>query len=169
MHSYPESSKPSSANGLRFNPPLRTKATCRKLGVASRTLLTRPPAPSGYGFTVSGSFSSDGRPHGFWPAQIPPPCSCRSRPGIRPSPDQPPGPRPKPRCTYLLLLNCSGDPVVSKRVCPGHLLGRTNRNTDFVVDQPVRSYRFFFTATSTDPATYPLRGYMIFTDRAPAY
>jgi hypothetical protein len=62
-------------------------------------------------------------------------------------------------------LNCSGDPVVSKRVCPGHLLGRTNSNTDFVVDQPVRSYRFFFTATSTDPATYPMLGYMIYTDR----
>ena len=69
------------------------------------------------------------------------------------------------RCTFLLPLGGSGDPVVSKRVGPGRLLGRTNWNTDFVVDQPFSSYRFFFTATSTDPATYPVRGYMIFTDR----
>jgi hypothetical protein len=65
-----------------------------------------------------------------------------------------------------LPLGGSGDPVVSKRVGPGRLLGRNNWNTDFVVDQPFSSYRFFFTATSTDPATYPVRGYMIFTDRA---
>ena len=74
--------------------------------------------------------------------------------------------RAQPRCTFLLPLGGSGDPVVSKRVGPGRLLGRNNWNTDFVVDQPFSSYRFFFTATSTDPATYPVRGYMIFTDRA---
>jgi hypothetical protein len=62
-------------------------------------------------------------------------------------------------------LSDSGDPVVSKRVGPGRLLGHTNWNTEFVVDQPFRCYRFFFTATSTDPATYPMRGYMIYTDR----
>jgi len=70
-----------------------------------------------------------------------------------------------PVCTFLKPLGGSGDPVVSKRVGPGRLLGRTNWNTDFIVDRPFTSYRFFFTATSTDPATYPVRGYMIFTDR----
>jgi len=71
----------------------------------------------------------------------------------------------QPVCSFLLPVGGSGDPVVSKRVGPGRLLGRTNWNTDFIVDRPFSSYRFFFTATSTDPATYPVRGYMIFTDR----
>jgi hypothetical protein len=71
----------------------------------------------------------------------------------------------QPTCTFLLPLGGSGDPVVSKRVGPGRLLGRNNWNTDFVVDRPFSSYRFFFTATSTDKATYPVQGFMIFTDR----
>jgi hypothetical protein len=71
----------------------------------------------------------------------------------------------QPVCTFLLPVGGSGDPVVAKRVGPGRLLGRTNWNTDFIVDRPFSSYRFFFTATSTDPATYPVRGSMIFTDR----
>lgn len=73
--------------------------------------------------------------------------------------------RAQPNCTFLLPLGGSGDPVVSKRVGPGRLLGRNNWNTDFVVDRPFTSYRFFFTATSTDKATYPVQGFMIFTDR----
>jgi len=72
----------------------------------------------------------------------------------------------QPQCSFLMPLGGSGDPVVSKRVGPGRLLGRTNWNTDFVVDRPFTSYRFFFTATSTDQATYPVRGYMRFTDGA---
>ncbi|MCP9817705.1 hypothetical protein KBY76_13685 [Synechococcus sp. GreenBA-s] len=72
----------------------------------------------------------------------------------------------QPQCSFLMPLGGSGDPVVSKRVGPDRLLGRTNWNTDFVVDRPFTSYRFFFTATSTDQATYPVRGYMRFTDGA---
>ncbi len=72
----------------------------------------------------------------------------------------------QPVCTFLLPLGGGADPVVAKRVGPGRLLGRTNWNTDFIVDRPFSSYRFFFTATSTDPATYPVRGYMRFTDGA---
>ncbi|WP_259732045.1 MULTISPECIES: hypothetical protein [Synechococcales] len=76
------------------------------------------------------------------------------------------GAQAEPVCTFLMPLGGSGDPVVAKRVGPGRLLGRTNWNTDFIVDRPFTSYRFFFTATSTDPATYPVRGYMRFTDGA---
>ena len=70
------------------------------------------------------------------------------------------------RCTFLQPIGGNGTtPIVSKQVGRGKLLGQTNWNTDFIVDRPFSSYRFFFTATSTDPATYPVRGYMIFTDR----
>ncbi|MGB7565103.1 MAG: hypothetical protein WBM08_10165 [Prochlorococcaceae cyanobacterium] len=68
-------------------------------------------------------------------------------------------------CSFLMPLGGGTDPVVSKQVGPGRLLGRTNWNTDFIVDRPFTSYRFFFTATSTDKATYPVQGFMIFTDR----
>lgn len=75
-------------------------------------------------------------------------------------------------CRFLEPIGGNGiTPIVSKKVGPakllppGKLLGRTNWNTDFVVDQPYRSYRFFFTATSTDPkARYPVSGTMKFTD-----
>ena len=62
-------------------------------------------------------------------------------------------------------LGGSGDPVVSKRVGPDRLLGRTNWNTDFFVTQPYTSYKFFFTANSSDAkAQYPVEGYMKFSD-----
>jgi hypothetical protein len=69
-------------------------------------------------------------------------------------------------CHFLEPVGGNGTtPIVSKRVGPGRLLGRTNWNTDFVVDRPYRSFRFFFTATSTDPrARYPVSGWMKFTD-----
>jgi hypothetical protein len=69
-------------------------------------------------------------------------------------------------CRFLEPIGGNGvTPIVSKRVGPGKLLGRTNWNTDFVVDRPYRSYRFFFTATSTDPsARYPVSGFLKFTD-----
>ena len=69
-------------------------------------------------------------------------------------------------CRFLEPIGGNGiTPIVSKKVGPGKLLGRPNWNTDFVVDQPYRSYRFFFTATSTDPRSrYPVSGTMKFTD-----
>jgi hypothetical protein len=75
-------------------------------------------------------------------------------------------------CRFLEPIGGNGiTPIVSKKVGPakllpaGMLLGRPNWNTDFVVDEPYRSYRFFFTATSTDPrARYPVSGTMKFTD-----
>ncbi|MCS5692305.1 hypothetical protein NZK33_09950 [Cyanobium sp. FGCU-6] len=67
-------------------------------------------------------------------------------------------------CRFLLPLGGGGEPVVSKRIGPDRLLGRTNWNTDFIVDQPFSSYRFFFTSASSERATFPVSGFMRFTD-----
>ena len=67
-------------------------------------------------------------------------------------------------CRFLLPLGGNGEPVVSKRIGPDRLLGRTNWNTDFVVDRTYASYRFFFTSASSERATFPVAGFMRFTD-----
>ena len=69
-------------------------------------------------------------------------------------------------CTFLAPIGGNGvSPVVSKSVGRGKLLGRTNWNTDFIVNRPYSSYKFFFTANSSDPnAQYPVEGYMKFSD-----
>ncbi|MBD2550575.1 hypothetical protein H6G65_13475 [Microcystis elabens FACHB-917] len=67
-------------------------------------------------------------------------------------------------CRFLMPLGGDGNPVVSKRIGPDRLVGRTNWNTDFVVDRDFRSYRFFFTSASTERATFPVSGFMVFTD-----
>lgn len=77
-----------------------------------------------------------------------------------------------PRCSFLSPIGSnSASPIVSKsvgaaKVTPfGMAFGRTNWNTDFTVDQPYSSYKFFFTANSSDPnAQYPVQGYMKFSD-----
>ncbi|MEA5414131.1 hypothetical protein [Synechococcus sp. BA-132 BA5] len=71
-----------------------------------------------------------------------------------------------PVCTFLTPIGASStSPVVAKSVGPGKAIGRTNWNTDFIVDQPYSSYKFFFTANSSDTnAQYPVEGYMKFTD-----
>ena len=71
-----------------------------------------------------------------------------------------------PRCEFLQPIGGNGTtPIVSKRVGPGTLLGKPNWNTDFIVARPYSSYRFFFTANSSDPAAqYPVQGYMKFSD-----
>ncbi|WP_396095013.1 MULTISPECIES: hypothetical protein [unclassified Cyanobium] len=71
-----------------------------------------------------------------------------------------------PVCTFLAPIGAnSTSPVVAKSVGPGKAIGRTNWNTDFIVDQPYSSYKFFFTANSSDAnAQYPVEGYMKFTD-----
>lgn len=67
-----------------------------------------------------------------------------------------------------------------KRACPPHCqkagatpkgsdrqcLGRTNWNADFVVDQPSKRFKLFFTADSTEgtPGTYPIEAYLKFAD-----
>jgi hypothetical protein len=67
-------------------------------------------------------------------------------------------------CRFLMPLGGGGQPVVSKRIGPDRLLGRTNWNTDFIVDKTYRSYRFFFTSASSEPASFPVAGFMRFTD-----
>lgn len=69
-------------------------------------------------------------------------------------------------CTFLRPIGGDGrSDIVSKRVDRGRLIGRPNWNTDFIVDQPYQRYKFFFTANSSDAnATYPVEGYMKFSD-----
>jgi hypothetical protein len=69
-------------------------------------------------------------------------------------------------CTFLQPIGGNGStPIVSKSVGRGKVIGKTNWNTDFIVDQPYASYKFFFTANSSDPnAQYPVQGYMKFSD-----
>lgn len=71
-----------------------------------------------------------------------------------------------PTCTFLQPVGGNGtSPIVSKSVGRGKLIGKTNWNTDFFVTQPYTSYKFFFTANSSDPnAQYPVEGYMKFSD-----
>ena len=71
-----------------------------------------------------------------------------------------------PKCTFLQPIGGSGDSrIVSKQVGRGKLLGRTNWNTDFIVDAPYSFYRFFFTANSSSgSARFPVSGHMKFND-----
>ena len=71
-----------------------------------------------------------------------------------------------PTCTFLQPVGGNGtSPIVSKSVGRGKLIGNTNWNTDFFVSQPYTSYKFFFTANSSDAkAQYPVEGYMKFSD-----
>ena len=71
-----------------------------------------------------------------------------------------------PVCTFLQPVGGDGvTPIVSKSVGRGKLLGKTNWNTDFFVTQPYTSYKFYFTANSSDPkAQYPVEGFMKFSD-----
>lgn len=70
------------------------------------------------------------------------------------------------RCTFLQPVGGSGTtPIVSKQVGRGKLIGKTNWNTDFIVDRPYSSFKFFFTANSSDAnAKYPVSGFMKFSD-----
>ena len=67
-------------------------------------------------------------------------------------------------CRYLLPIGGGGEPVVTKRIGPDRLVGRTNWNTDFTVDRSFTSYRFHFQSASTSRATFPVAGFMRFTD-----
>ena len=74
-------------------------------------------------------------------------------------------------CTFLMPIGGNGDGpktyIVKKRVQRNKaLIGRTNWNTDFVVNQPFTSYKLFFTADSTDsnPGSYPIEAFLKFSD-----
>ena len=71
-----------------------------------------------------------------------------------------------PKCQFLQPIGGNGaTPIVAKSVGRGQLIGRPNWNTDFIVNQPYSSYKFFFTANSADAsAQYPVSGFMKFSD-----
>jgi hypothetical protein len=72
------------------------------------------------------------------------------------------------RCEFLQPIGGNGTtPIVSKSIGRGKVMpfSRNNWNTDFIVNQPFNSFKFFFTANSSDPnAKYPVQGYMKFSD-----
>ncbi|PZV02795.1 hypothetical protein [Cyanobium sp. ULC084] len=72
----------------------------------------------------------------------------------------------QPICTFLQPIGGNGiTPIVSKQVGRDKLIGRDNWNTDFIVNQPYSSFKFFFTANSSDAnAKYPVEGFMKFSD-----
>jgi hypothetical protein len=68
-------------------------------------------------------------------------------------------------CQFLAPVGGNGTTnVITKTIGPGNPFGRPNWNTDFFVTQPYGSYKFFFTADSSVSATYPIQGYLKFTD-----
>ena len=71
-----------------------------------------------------------------------------------------------PTCTFLQPVGGNGSSsIVSKSVGRGKLIGKTNWNTDFFITQPYTSFKFFFTANSSDAqAQYPVEGNMKFSD-----
>ena len=71
-------------------------------------------------------------------------------------------------CSFLPPVG-GEDPIVKKKVerpkgLLGKAVGRTNWNTDFVVDQPYRNFKLFFTADSSDPNSYPIQAFLKFSD-----
>ena len=71
-----------------------------------------------------------------------------------------------PTCTFLQPVGGNGSSsIVSKSVGRGKLIGKTNWNTDFFITQSYTSFKFFFTANSSDAqAQYPVEGNMKFSD-----
>ena len=78
-------------------------------------------------------------------------------------------------CEFLMPIGGNGNGpkpwIVKKKVerpkgLIGRAVGRTNWNTDFVVNKPYRSFKLFFTADSTDsnPGSYPVEAFLKFTD-----
>ena len=70
-------------------------------------------------------------------------------------------------CQFLAPVGGDGTTnIVTKTISPGTPLpfSRPNWNTDFFVTAPYSSYKFFFTANSSVSATYPVEGFLKFTD-----
>jgi len=69
------------------------------------------------------------------------------------------------RCEFLQPVGGNGvTPIITKTISVANPFGRPNWNTDFYVTKPYNSYKFFFTANSSVSATYPVEGYLKFTD-----
>ena len=86
-----------------------------------------------------------------------------------------PMPAAEERCHFLMPVGGNGNGpaphIVKKQVqrpkgLIGNAIGRTNWNTDFVVDQPSNRFKLFFTADSTEgtPGSYPIEAYLKFAD-----
>jgi len=73
---------------------------------------------------------------------------------------------PKPVSSWRLSVATAQPIIVTKTIGAGDPLpfSRPNWNTDFFVTQPYNSYKLFFTANSSVSATYPIQGYLKFTD-----
>jgi hypothetical protein len=68
-------------------------------------------------------------------------------------------------CQFLAPVGGNGTTnIITKTIGPGNPFGRPNWNTDFFVTQPYGSYKYFFTADSSVSATYPIQGFLKFTD-----
>ena len=70
-------------------------------------------------------------------------------------------------CQFLAPVGGDGTTnIVTKTISPGAVLpfSRPNWNTDFFVTAPYSTYKFFFTANSSVSATYPVEGFLKFTD-----
>ena len=70
-------------------------------------------------------------------------------------------------CQFLSPVGGNGvTPIITKTISPGNPLpfSRPNWNTDFFVTQPYSYFKYFFTANSSESATYPIQGYLKFTD-----
>lgn len=70
-------------------------------------------------------------------------------------------------CQFLSPVGGNGvTPIITKTISPGNPLpfSRPNWNTDFFVTQPYSYFKYFFTANSSESATYPIEGYLKFTD-----
>jgi hypothetical protein len=68
------------------------------------------------------------------------------------------------QCRFLMPIGGGGEPWVQKRISADRLVGRTNWNTDFVVDRSYASYRINFRSVSTGRGTFPLAVFLRFTD-----
>jgi len=69
------------------------------------------------------------------------------------------------RCEFLQPVGGTGvTPIVTKTISEGNIFGRPNWNTDFYVTKPYNSYKFFFTADSSVSASYPVVGFLKFSD-----
>jgi hypothetical protein len=70
-------------------------------------------------------------------------------------------------CQFLSPVGGNGvTPIITKTISPGNPLpfSRPNWNTDFFVTQPYSYFKYFFTSNSSESATYPIQGYLKFTD-----
>ena len=73
-----------------------------------------------------------------------------------------------PTCTFLQPIGGDGNSqVVTKKLSRAKLMPfvKTNWNTDFTVNQPYTTFKFFFTADTSDAkAKYPVEGFIKFSD-----